>query len=311
MPDATAAPIPLFAGLDAGGSKTELLCLDGDGGRASYRGSGANVQHAGHEGAARVLASILQEALADRPGARLVSVCAGIAGAGRPADGHIIATLMRNLLGEQAPVHLHIVHDGEIALEAAFEGGSGILLITGTGSIAVAHTKHGDTLRTGGWGPLLGDEGSGYVLGLAGLKAVAAAIDGGPATSLRELLLDVHGIGDRDTLIHEVYRAGWKVQGMAPLVIRAAGEGDAAARRIIADQTDQLARQVRWLAEKASPMDKRIALMGGLTNEPPYREALTSALRSQLPDWSVEQPRHPPVEGALRIAQRLARNTSR
>ncbi len=302
MPDT-----PLYIGLDAGGTKTEALARTSQQAAPTrLAGPAANLQRQGIEATARVLATLIQQSLAHHPEATLRAVCAGVAGAGSPADQHDLATAVRSLLGDQTPAHVQITHDGAIALEAAFEGGSGVIVIAGTGSVFFARTRDGQVLRAGGWGYLLGDEGSGHVLGIHGLRAVAHAFDGGPPTRLQALLADRHGLATPDDLKHSVYREDWPVQQMARLVIEAAEQRDAQAQRIIAEQTRALARQVTWLVGRADAVEPRLALLGGLTRSVFYKEALTDALLTALPRWRVQDPLHPPVVGALRLARAAA-----
>lgn len=294
---------PLYIGLDAGGTKTEVLvCLAEQAAPTRLAGPAANLQRQGIETTARVLATLIQHVLAQHPDAMLRAVCAGVAGAGSPSDQHALATHVGSLLGGQAPAHLEITHDGVIALEAAFEGNSGVIVITGTGSMLFARTHGGDVLRAGGWGYLLGDEGSGHVLGIHGLRAVTHAFDGGPPTRLQALLAERHDLTTPDALKRSVYRENWPVQQMARLVIEAAEQNDAEARRIIDEQMRALAQQAKWLAGRSDAVEPRLALLGGLTSNAFYKQALTEALVEALPGWTVHEPLHPPVMGALRLA---------
>ncbi|HMB90847.1 MAG TPA: BadF/BadG/BcrA/BcrD ATPase family protein [Rhodothermales bacterium] len=293
---------PLYIGLDAGGSKTTLVASPSPSDAFLHReGPCANLQRQGLETTASVLASLIMQAVQAHPGTTEVSVCAGVAGAGDEAEQHALAAAVENRLAVH-PRPLHIVHDATIALEGAFEGGSGIIVIAGTGSICFARTTNGQMLRAGGWGYLLGDEGSGHALGIAGLRAVAHAFDDGPSTRLSALLADHHGIDTPRALIHQVYREQWPVQQMAPLVVKAAEEDDAVASKLIREQTRLLAQQIAGLANRAEAITPRIALLGGLNKEPFYRQTLVSALLASLPEWIVQEPVAPPVIGALQLA---------
>ena len=293
----------LYIGLDAGGTKTELLAqVSEHAPSVSLTGPAGNVQRLGREATAEVLATLVRQALAQKPDARLEAICAGVAGAGTPADQQALAAHLQHLLHDLAPFHLQITHDGAIALEAAFEGDSGVMIIAGTGSILFGRTHDGTTVRAGGWGYLLGDEGSGHALGLDGLRAVAHTYDGGPSTQLQTLLAERYGFDAPGALIHSIYREAWPIQQMAPLVLEAAEAGDAVARRIVETQTRALARQAAWLAGRAGPIAPRLALLGGLSRSAYYREALSEALLAALPGWRIAEPLHPPVVGALRLA---------
>jgi len=298
-------PRALCIGLDVGGSKTELLASHSDDDEpVRLTGPGANIQRIGVEAAARTLADMIQQALHQRPHRKLTSVCAGIAGAGRVNDQEALAHHLLQALDLSPAPHVQIVHDAQIALEAAFHEGSGVIVIVGTGSVVFARARDGTLTRTGGWGYLLGDEGSGFALGQSGLRAVAHAIDGGPSTVLQAHVADQYGLDGRDQLIHQVYQHDWPMQDVAPLVIEAAVAGDAVAKRIVDEQTDQLACQVEWLIARSGDTEPRIALLGGLVRETHYAEALQQSLRERLPDWSTRTIQRHPVVGALRLAAR-------
>jgi N-acetylglucosamine kinase-like BadF-type ATPase len=178
-------------------------------------------------------------------------------------------------------------------------------VIAGTGSIVLARTEDGTMRRAGGWGHRLGDAGSGHAVGRAGLRAVAAAFDGGADTSLCARLNEQCGIDGREALIRRVYQEEVALQDVAPLVIEAAAGGDPVAADILTAQADALTQQVEWLLDEADGIAPRIALLGGLLRNEHYAQQLRCALRRQVPDWSVEVLEHEPVVGALRRARRL------
>lgn len=292
----------LHIGIDAGGSKSRLLarcegCNDLD-----LIGPAANLQRVGIDGVARIFTDLVEEALRLRPGIPLQAVCAGVSGAGRADDRAALETAWREQLGTTAPPRILIVHDAVIALEAAFEGESGIIVIVGTGSIAFAKSKDGTFHRVGGWGYLLGDEGSGYAIGIEALRAVAAAFDGGPATILQPIVAERFDVHTADALIHSVYQKRLHIPEVAPLVIEAAEGGDDVAGTIIEDQVGRLARQVQWLVARCGEIEPQLALMGGLTQNTFFRSVLEQSLYTALPGWKIMDPRNDPAVGALRLA---------
>lgn len=294
-------------GIDAGSSNTMLR---GESTARSapvdLRGPAANPKRAGVKEAARTLADLVQEAIRSREMVHRIAVCIGVAGADQDEEQEALADRLRGALCRTASnVQVQVVHDSVIALDAAFGSGSGLIVITGTGSVAVARTEEGKRKRVGGWGYLLGDPGSGYAVGRAGLRAVAAAFDGGEETALQARLHEQHGIDDRERLLRRVYQEEFGIQDVAPLVIDAAAEGDSVASRILADQAGELAHQVEWLAGRCRRLRTRIALLGGMIQDEHYAYVLRDALRDRLPAWTVEFVREPPVVGALRRARRL------
>ena len=301
----------IYIGLDAGGSKTELLA-------ASHQrdellnlfSSSANPARVGFSGSIGVLSRLIRQAMEALPNRKVAAVCAGIAGAGRPAEQRRIHEGISAEISELAGEHLLITHDADIALEAAFESEGGIMVIAGTGSVALARTNDGRTKRVGGWGYLIGDEGSGYALGVYAMRAYAHALDGGPQTTLQERIAKEYDIRDSTELIFRVYEEKMPLQKLAPLVVNAAMDGDDVALQIVETQARELAAQVRWLADRDDDIMPQIALLGGVANEPFYHTVLKNALLEVLAGWSIIQPKNRPVVGAWRLAQQRAKATA-
>src|SRR5690606_21113505 len=258
------------------------------------------------EAAVRDRAGRAAEARESQPEAPLGGLAAGIAGAGEAADRREIESGLRQALGLDAAVPVAVVHDAEIALEAAFGDGTGVVVIAGTGSIVYARTAAGERLRAGGWGRRLGDDGSGTALGRAALRAACAHRDGGPPTALTAGLAGAHGLDDLDAVLRWTYDAHGDFATLAPLLLAAAEAGDAVAGDALDAETDGLARQAAWLVRRAGGrIEKRVALLGGLTGDATYRRALLQALAHRLPGWLVTTCECEPVEGAVRVARRL------
>lgn len=302
----------LVVGLDAGASKTRLraehTALPA---RIERVGDGANPNRGGVEATAEVLVGLVEAALRDVPAVEQLSICAGVAGAGRVDAQQALADALRAAFGETArSVQIEVVPDAVIAIDAAYDDGSGVVVIAGTGSMVLARTTGGSLRRAGGWGHVLGDDGSGYALGRAGLRAVAEAFDGGAGTALRARVRDRFGIDDRDALLRAVYRDPFDVSAVAPLVVDAAAKGDEVASSLLSDQVTRLAKQVEWVLGRGEALAPRITLLGGLLRNDHYAQCLRRALKKRVPDWTVEQLRDDPVVGALRRARRLQSDTS-
>src|SRR4051812_33810646 len=221
-------------GIDAGGTKTVCQLADG---RAQViaetRAGGANLQAMGELEGEKVLYQVMQDALGERaivPAA----ICLGIAGVDRPDDAAAVRGIMRRI-GFQARVL--VVNDALVALEAGAPGQAGVVIISGTGSIAYGRNSKGEAARAGGWGYVLGDEGSGYWIGRAALRAVLREADQrGPQTALTPLLLTYFGIAAAQGLLHEVYSGNLRpsaIGALAQSVEAAFREGDAAAIGIL------------------------------------------------------------------------------
>lgn len=294
-------------GIDAGGSKTELVAaIEQQEELLNLFAPSSNPARVGYDGSIKVLSSLIKQAMERLPDYEIDSIHAGIAGAGRPTDQKRIHDGVAAELNVLSPERVVIGHDGEIAIEAAFEGESGVMVVAGTGSVAVARTGDGALLRVGGWGYLIGDEGSGHMIGASGLRALAHAFDGGPETALVDHFASEHHLTTVEEIFHVVYEQKTPLQRFAPIVIQAAERGDNAALAIVEEQARQLAMQVRWLADRCSSVLPQAALLGGLMNVGFYRRTLENAILEQLPGWKVIDPINRPVVGAWRLAKERA-----
>ena len=294
----------LTIGLDAGGTKTAALATDGQAPRR-FDGPGAQATRDGTAAVADRLAAFIDDVREAYGGAEIGALAVGLAGAGAPAVRDAVRTALSERIGT-AP--LTVTHDAEVALEAAFGAGSGAVLLVGTGSMVYARPHEGEPARAGGWGPALGDDGSGTALGRAALRAALAALDGGPPTDLGERLADAHGLADRAALVAAAHDADGSLARFAPALLASAEADDWQATQALARETNALAQQAGWLATRlADGVEPRIAVCGGLAREAVYRAAAEAALGRYLPGWSIACPEAEPVEGALAMARRLER----
>jgi N-acetylglucosamine kinase-like BadF-type ATPase len=137
-----------------------------------------------------------------------------------------------------------VVNDALVALEAGAPSAPGVVLIAGTGSIAYGRNEHNQSARAGGWGYMLGDEGSGYWIGRAALRACLREADRrGPATQLTGLLLHYYGVARAQDLIAQVYHGNLRpaaIAALAQCVQGAFSDGDGVAIGILRSAADQL-----------------------------------------------------------------------
>ncbi len=297
----------LVVGLDAGGSTTHLLAEHSPSAEQIERqGPGANPNRIGVEDAADVLVGLIEAAIPGGPAVGQLSVCAGVAGAGRSDEQQALTEALHAAVERSGrTVRVEVVHDAVVALDAAYDTGSGLVVIAGTGSVVLGRTTDGDLQRTGGWGPVLGDDGSGYALGRAGLRAVAEAFDGGKETALQPRVCERFDVEGRDDLLRTVYRDNVDVAAVAPLVVEAAADGDAVAAALLTSQVGRLTKQVEWLLARTDAMAPRITLVGGLLQNDHYAQCLHENLDDRFPEWTVTQLQNEPALGALRRARRL------
>jgi N-acetylglucosamine kinase len=293
-------------GIDVGGTKT--ICLLGDEeGRvlASAKGPGANLQAVGELQLEKVLHTVMEETMAQNA-AVPSAVCLGIAGVDRPDDAAVVRGIMSRI-GYKA--RILVVNDALIALQAGIGPDPGIVIVAGTGSIAYGSDGRGNAARAGGWGYVLGDEGSGYWMGRLALRAIVREADGrGPATTLTPRVLAHFGAARPDELLQTVYRHDFKPAAVAALathVQQAREEGDAVAIAILERGAQELvaaAASVTKQLELGSE-DFTFVLSGGMFKAVPWlRDEVTRLLpaiasRSRTLLLEVE-----PAFGAVRLA---------
>jgi N-acetylglucosamine kinase-like BadF-type ATPase len=307
------APAPseeLYLGIDGGGTHTVAL-LAGRGGVVLGRGTAgpSNRQAVGTERALAALDEAVSAAFAaaGRTRGPVASACLGLAGADRAEDQAVLRewAARARLAGQ-----VDVTSDAAILLAAGTPEGWGLVLIAGTGSIAFGRAADGRRARAGGWGHLLGDEGSAYALVMAALQAVARAADGrGPATGLTERLLAGLGVPQPQGLIAAVYRGGRDradLAALAPLVVEAA-QDDAVAARVVEEGAQELARAGAAVAGQLGwdgPVP--LALAGGLLlGSAGYRERVLGGLRSLGVQPGAVARVEEPARGALQVALSL------
>lgn len=304
-------------GIDGGGTKTVCVLMN-ESRQILGRGEGgpSNYQSVGLETTKYSLQLAIERAIFSaqfEPGTRLEGIGLGLAGVGRPEDVNAIAGLVEELAGNQGfplPWALKaettvICGDSITALVGGIGQPVGIVAIAGTGSQIFGQNRHGKTKRVGGWGSLLGDEGSAYNIAIQGLQAALKAYDGRlESTGLIEAFQTHLHLKSIEDLIEVVYRRGWRateIAALAPLVDRAAVAGDRVANRIIDNAVSELvlATQVA-IAELFDTTDVfEIVTMGGTWySAANLRGRFEEAMREIAPLAQIIWPRHEPAWGA-------------
>jgi N-acetylglucosamine kinase-like BadF-type ATPase len=192
-------------------------------------------------------------------------------------------------------------------------GDDGINVIAGTGSMTYGERK-GRSSRVGGWGELLGDEGSGYWIGLRALNAFTRMSDGRMSRGLLHRLLResagvVSDLDMIDVLFSRWHNGRGEIAALAPLVVRAADEGDAVAGQILADAAGELASLVeatRAALGYAAGETVPVSYSGGVFSVPRVRDGFAAALRERSPDYDLRAPLLRPALGAALYAAKLA-----
>jgi N-acetylglucosamine kinase-like BadF-type ATPase len=298
-------------GIDAGGTKTICYLADNSGRIIGEgRGGGANLQAHGELEVEKVLHAVVDEAIGDRA-ILPAGVCLGVAGVDREEDDRTVRGIMRRL-GFRS--HTLVVNDALVALVAGVGDAAGVVLIAGTGSIAYGVNEHGVAARSGGWGFILGDEGSGYWIGRQALAAVAREADGrGPRTRLTPLVFEHFNINKVQGLVKEVYDRHLPRQAVAALgavVERAQREGDFVAAEILNAAGEELARAAASVIARLEMRGHsfKTVLAGGMFKVIPWLAAdVTRRLAEVAPKSTAITLEIEPAMGAVALALREIR----
>jgi N-acetylglucosamine kinase len=310
-------------GIDGGGSKTVCLLM-GDTGKVLGRGEagGANYQSIGITAAQTAIQSAIHQAVVEGlkqiEDINVTAICLGLAGVSRPQDIEVvqgIVVLLQNhnymlpITWALSPSRIVICHDALIALMGGVGDAVGIVVAAGTGSMVFGRNHQGYSHRVGGWGYILGDEGSAYKIAVCGLQAALKAYDGrGMLTSLVENFQEHLGIENIENLIEVVYRRGWGVKeiaALAPIVDRAAIAGDIVANHIIEQAVAELAIATSTVSDRVfNPSEVvEIVTTGGVWQaQCNLRDKFVKYITHKYPLAKVIYPRHEPAYGAGLLA---------
>lgn len=293
-------------GIDAGGTKTVCLLADEQGAIVSEgRGAGANLHTAGEFAVEKVLHEAMETAIGDRA-ITPAAVCLGIAGVDREDEARTVRAVMRRI-GYKS--HVLVVNDALIGLVAGARDGPGIAINAGTGSIVYGRSANFEAARAGGWGHMIGDEGSGYWIGRESLAAVMRAADGrGPETRLTGDILAHFNVDDESRLPRIVYdreSPRVSVAALGPITQRAAEQGDAVAARILERAAEELVLAARSVATRLEMRGDAFTfyLAGGVFRVVPWlAEELGRRLVEVAPRAQVRMLHEEPAVGAVWLA---------
>ena len=296
----------VIGGIDAGGTATKCLLLDEHGKTLiAQKGSPANYQ-AGAEAAANAIRSTLSAAMDGAGVDRVDLLGIGLAGAGRKPE----LLQMKQCLGTLVGVERYaLTDDGEIAVLGAHRGQPGMVLVAGTGSIAYGLRRDGVMVRRGGWGAILGDEGSGYWIGLKAVQAVIRAEEGrDKETRLTTVIRQGLGIDSLAALPSMVYNSSLgrrELASLAPVVVQTAAEGDPVAAAIIDAATEELVHLVQTVQQLMDFQGSVVAISGGLFTNPQFATNFGQRL-AKVSGLEAIKPHYPAVVGAVLYGARQA-----
>ena len=294
-----------FLGLDAGATHTRCVLADDD--RILARASSGTIKilHRPVEDAEKNLDDLLRDVAAES-GISLGSIartCVGLAGITVPrVEDWVRKELRTRVSGETL-----LVSDGAIALDAAFRGGAGVIVVAGTGSHVIGRATDGRVARVGGWGPAVADEGSGTWIGKRAVRAVFDALDRDEETLLMQKIQEAWALPSIGHLVDAANRIpGAEFSKLTPVVVECAQRGDRDASRILEEAGTYLgvyavlaAKRVEKLEGEGAALPE-VAFTGSILSQiAPVREAMIAYLRRELPGIRIQTDAVDPVLGAL------------
>lgn len=314
-------------GIDGGGSKTICILMDdtrqvlgrGEAGASNYQSIGIEASLKSIESA---IYMAVNEAIKITNVINIEAICLGLAGVGRTGDIEVVKNLVKELQTsklllvnwELQPANIVISNDALIALVGGVGHPVGIVVAVGTGSIVFGQNPQGETKRVGGWGYILGDEGSAYKIAVTGMQAALKAYDGRDiSTSLIDAFTQHLGLDSIEDLIEVIYRRGWGVKqiaALAPIVDLAAASGDEVANKIIDDAVQELVKATSTVIDAIFSLGSVVEVVttGSIwRGRCKIHERFTVSITKKFPYVKVIFPRYEPAYGAGLLAlQRLA-----
>lgn len=297
--------MPFYLGIDAGGTKTDCAISNGAELLGQATAPTCKLTRVGESVARGNLHSAILQACsaASVPPGEIREICIGMAGASVPGTVAWVTQSIHELtLG-----HVNVVGDHIIAHQAAFGRLPGVVVISGTGSIAYGRNEKGETARAGGWGGLISDQGSAFWIGREAVSAALQEYDRGRSDGLFSLVVRTLGVAGFDDLIRIANtEPNQRFAELAGAVTSAADQGDAASQAIVERAGRELAALASAVIIRIWPEKTvRIAMTGGvLQGSALVRRALQSALQSQHSNAAVSFTQVRPVLGALELAAR-------
>ena len=295
----------LFLAIDAGGTKTDYLIADEMREIARVRGGTIKRMRTDEDTAAHNLTSALTEltAFSGLPLSRITRTCIGTAGETVP----LVTDFLRRAFAEQVSGELILLGDVEIALDAAFPGQPGVLVLAGTGSNVAGRDHLGALTSAGGWGPALADQGSGHRIGHEALRAVFRAIDEGQKTQLLHSVLELWQLTSVDQIVAVANQTpAPDFSRLTHAVLHCAQAGDAVAASVLSREGEDLAhlaclviRRLKLISPDQT-WTPPLAFAGSILEKLlPVRRALIAAVERQFPSIRTLDGVVDPIQGAL------------
>ena len=292
-----------FLAIDGGGSTTTCAVADDRTVLSTATASASNIIRVGEEQSRTALHSAIRQACASArvDPKNITRTCAGVAGGARPE----ISDKIRQIIAEIVGGEIKVLGDMVIALEAAFEGGPGVIVISGTGSIAFGRNAGGETWRAGGWGYAISDEGSSHWIGRTAIRFALRARDEGHQTELLAEVMRALNVREFQDLVRAANAPACDFAALAPPITQLA-EKDEFARGVITFAARELGELADIVIRHIWDHDKHVPVAtagGAFRNSVILRECFYNELRKLWPAIAPVERDFEPVEGALFVAR--------
>lgn len=296
--------MPLYLGIDAGGTKTESAVSNGAELLGQAIAGTCKVSRVGEEQARRNLHEAIRKSCESaRVSPQSISqVCIGMTGASVPAA---VAWAQR-VIHDLVPGEVKVIGDHIIAHRAAFGSMPGVLVIAGTGSIAYGRNEKGDTARAGGWGSAVSDEGSAFWIGREAVSIALRQHDMARSNGLLSTIAQCWKVSTLEEIVRAVNTdPAAHFPELATVIAAAAEQGDPTAQIITTRAGKELAALAGAVITRLWPPNSvvRVAMAGGvLQGSGLVRRALQEAIQTDYPNASLSFAYVRPVLGALAFA---------
>jgi N-acetylglucosamine kinase-like BadF-type ATPase len=298
--------VPFFLGIDGGGTKTRCIVGNQNSVLGTGSGAGCNLLRVGEACAQDSLASAIQEACvaANVSPKQIARTCAGISGA---ADNGI-ASMVQRLMNEIVGGAIEVIGDMEVALEGAFQGGPGVIVIGGTGSIAYGRNSRGEQARAGGWGRVISDEGSGHWIAVRALSAAMRQRDRAEKSDLLNDLMAALEVRTAEDLVVKLNSDPIRdYASLFPVVLASAAGADESALEVLRSAGRELAKLAGLVIERlfSSSDTVSVATHGGVfASSRIVKESFKQEVRMVFANASCVEQDVDPALGALQRARR-------
>jgi len=303
----------VILGIDGGGTNTRAAIMADGKVIASGQSGSIKRLRVGAEAAEANLRKVLKEVFAQAGVKGVEAACCGVASASMPGITEWITAVFDDFGVEKSEV----VGDEVIALDAAFEGGPGILQIAGTGSNTIGRAPDGTGESAGGWSSRLGDEGSGYWIGVNAVRRALHAYDREEPTQVLKKVSEIWGTPTMDAFINlGDSTPGPDYAALAPAIHELADAGDPVAVGVLQQAAADLVAFVLLVRTKLRRKhniagEVPVAWTGSVIEKmASVREAFFKGLREGAPDMPVGKEAVVSLDGALWRARRLAQSTN-